>query len=113
MTSFINRFLFICFVSYSTYSSKTLRRAVFFVGLLSLALLAFQSGWNVADYIHNHDIAVTNVTLLEAWPFDYVSLADSGIWFNALVQVVFSTGIGMGVWPVVTGKFLYKGDAVR
>lgn len=38
---------------------------------------------------------------------------DSGIWFDALVQVLFSTNIGIGLLPVVTGKFIYKGDAVR
>lgn len=50
---------------------------------------------------------------LEVWPFRESSLVDSAIWFNALVQVIYSTSIGFGVWPVVTGKFLYKGDAVR
>lgn len=38
---------------------------------------------------------------------------NSAIWFDALVQVLFSTNIGIGLLPVVTGKFMYKGDAVR
>lgn len=40
-------------------------------------------------------------------------LASSAIWFNALVQVLYSTSIGFGILPVLTGKFLYKGDAVK
>ena len=47
------------------------------------------------------------------WPFDYNILKNSTIWFNALVQVIFSTNIGFGALPVITGKYLYKGDAVR
>lgn len=86
---------------------------MFLFGFCSLVLLAFQSGWNVADYINNHDVTLANVSLVDLFPFEQSSLADSNIWFNALVQVIFSTGIGMGVWPVITGKFLYKGDAVR
>lgn len=47
------------------------------------------------------------------WPFNYNNFNDSTIWFNALVQVIFSTNIGIGALPVLSGKFLYKGDAVR
>lgn len=51
--------------------------------------------------------------LTQLWPFDPTLLGNSTIWFNALVQVICSTNIGVGAWPVLTGKFLYKGDAVR
>lgn len=53
------------------------------------------------------------------WPttpnatFDADALRSSDIWLAAVVQVIASAGIGVGVWPVLTGKFLYKGDAVR
>lgn len=101
-----------------TYSSKTLRRSIFVFGLTSLGLLAFQIGWNMTGFLNNDingngSIASGNVSIWDLWPFEQSSLADSQLWFNALVQVIFSTGIGFGVWPVVTGKFLYKGDAVR
>lgn len=49
----------------------------------------------------------------ELWPFDNKLLSNSSLWFNALVQVIFSTNIGIGALPVITSKFLYKGDAVR
>lgn len=78
--------------------------------MCSLALLAFLSGWNVADFI-NRD--TSSVLIAEMWPFDPTPLTNSTIWFSALVQVLYSTNIGVGVWPVLTGKFLYKGDAVR
>lgn len=86
-----------------------LRRCIFILGLCSLSLLAFLSGWNVADFI-NRDPSDSFAAM---WPFDPTPLTSSAIWFSALVQVIFSTGIGVGVWPVLTGKFLYKGDAVR
>ena len=47
------------------------------------------------------------------WPFRLDFLRQSSTWFYALVQVIFSTQIGVGVLPVMTGKFLYKGDAIR
>lgn len=69
----------------------------------------------MADYINtfNADALANGTSIIEVWPFDQSSLLDSSIWFSALIQVIFSTGIGFGVWPVLTGKFLYKGDAVR
>lgn len=78
--------------------------------MCSLALLAFLSGWNVAEFI-NRD--ASSVLIAEMWPFDPTPLTNSTIWFGALVQMLYSTNIGVGVWPVLTGKFLYKGDAVR
>ena len=47
------------------------------------------------------------------WPFKLELFQDSSTWFYALIQVIFSTNIGVGALPVMTGKFLYKGDAVR
>lgn len=35
------------------------------------------------------------------------------MWFSALMQVIFALNCGLGVLPMITGKFLYKGDAVR
>lgn len=49
----------------------------------------------------------------ELWGFDSTLLAESNIWFNALMQVLFSVNGGFGALPMLTGKFLYKGDAVR
>lgn len=69
-------------------------------------LLVFQTGWSVTQFIGKN-------AEIEAWPFRESSLLDSAMWFNALLQVIYSTSIGFGVWPVITGKFLYKGDAVR
>lgn len=47
------------------------------------------------------------------WPFRVDMLWQSSTWFYALIQVIFSTQIGVGAIPVMTGKFLYKGDAIR
>lgn len=124
--------------NFSTYSSKTLRRSIFLIGFICFILLGFQSVWNVAEIMNNiaaftqsnstDIISNTNnyssnssstsefmspLPFIDMWLFEKSSLADSSIWFNALVQVIYSTGIGFGIWPVVTGKFLYKGDAVR
>ena len=49
----------------------------------------------------------------EMWPFNLSILKDSSTWFYALIQVIFSTNIGVGAIPVISGKFLYKGDAVK
>ena len=96
---------------FSTYSSKTLRRSIFFIGIICMSLIAFQTGWRATDYINNGNI--TDLLQMDMWLFEKTSLSDSSIWFNALIQVIFSTSIGFGSWPVLTGKFLYKGDAVR
>lgn len=77
---------------------------------MTLVLLAFQTGWETTKIInHKKDfsISVSINTMQDILPL------DSGIWFNALVQVLFSTNIGIGALPVITGKFIYKGDAVR
>ena len=94
----------------STYSGKTLRRSIIVIGMITLVLLAFQTGWEATQFLNPK-----NETPFRAlWStFSGSTLMDSTIWFNALVQVLFSTNIGVGVLPVVTGKFLYKGDAVR
>lgn len=94
----------------STYSGTTLRRSIICIGLLTLGLLSFQTGWETTKIVnHKKDIPfmVSGQTVADFLPI------DSGIWFDALVQVLFSTNIGIGLLPVVTGKFIYKGDAVR
>lgn len=100
-----------------TYSSRCLRRCVYALGLTALFLLAALAGWNITGLVNGTSNATAGGPafgeLLTLWPFDAAALADSDIWFAALVQVIGSTGIGVGVWPVLTGKFLYKGDAVR
>lgn len=78
--------------------------------MVTLALLAFQTGWEITQIVSNKKES----PFIALWrKFDESVLGDNGIWFNALVQVLFSTNIGTGVLPVITGKFLYKGDAVR
>lgn len=77
---------------------------------MTLILLAFQTGWEITQIVSNKKES----PFAMLWKnFDESVLGGSSIWFNALVQVLFSTNIGTGVLPVVTGKFLYKGDAVR
>lgn len=92
--------------SISTTSSKINRRSIFFFGFLTLSLLLFQTGWHVHRSITTQDFP-------ELWPFKLELFKDSSTWFYALIQVIFSTNIGVGALPVMTGKFLYKGDAVR
>lgn len=94
----------------STYSGKTLRRTTIFIGLVSLGLLAFQTGWETSQIINDKKSSPFGDLILS---FNESTLISSSMWFNALVQVLFSTNIGIGVLPVLTGKFLYKGDAVR
>lgn len=94
----------------STYSGKTIRRSIISIGLVALVLLAFQTGWEITQIISNKK----ETPFTDLWrKFDESTLGDNAIWFNALIQVLFSTNIGTGILPVVTGKFLYKGDAVR
>lgn len=50
-------------------------------------LLVFQTGWSVAHFIGKN-------ILIEVLPFRESSLMDSALWFNALLQVIYSTGIG-------------------
>lgn len=64
------------------------------------------TGWEVTKSINNRYFP-------DMWLFNESHLLKSGIWFDALVQMIFSTNIGIGALPVITGKFLYKGDAVK
>ncbi|XP_017059017.1 sodium- and chloride-dependent neutral and basic amino acid transporter B(0+) isoform X1 [Drosophila ficusphila] len=89
-----------------THNAKILRRSVFVYGLVGLALLCTLTGWEVRNSFSRHYFP-------ELWAFDSSLLAESNIWFNALMQVLFSVNCGFGALPMVTGKFLYKGDAVR
>jgi solute carrier family 6 (neurotransmitter transporter), invertebrate len=75
-------------------------------GLITIGLLMFQTGWQVTNTFQDRFFP-------DIWPFQVDVLWQSSTWFYALIQVVFSTQIGVGAIPVVTGKFLYKGDAVR
>lgn len=75
---------------------------------MSLSLLIFQTGWEATKAVNSkndHEITITSITLND--------IQNGDIWFDALVQVLFSTNIGIGLLPVITGKFIYKGDAVR
>lgn len=90
----------------ATHSGKILRRAIYFFGVIGLSLLLLETGWDIAKSVDKNLIP----TVL---PAEYGILADSSLWFSALVQVVFSTQVGIGAIPVLTGKFLYKGDAVK
>ncbi|XP_055529027.1 sodium- and chloride-dependent neutral and basic amino acid transporter B(0+) isoform X2 [Wyeomyia smithii] len=90
----------------STHSGKINRRSIYLFGFLALLLLIFETGWEVTK-------AINDSYLPELWPFYPESFADSTVWFNALVQVIYSLNIGIGAVPVITGKFLYKGDAIK
>lgn len=90
----------------STHSSRINRRSLLMFGILTLGLLLFQTGWQVTTTIQTSFFP-------EIWPFRLDILSQSSTWFYALVQVIFSTQIGVGAIPVMTGKFLYKGDAIR
>ncbi|XP_012159382.1 sodium-dependent nutrient amino acid transporter 1 isoform X2 [Ceratitis capitata] len=89
-----------------THNGRFLRRSLFFFGILGFLLLCCLTGWEV----HN---SFQRSYFPELWPFDSSLLMDSNIWFNALMQVLFATNCGFGALPAITGKFLYKGDAVR
>ncbi|XP_053676848.1 sodium- and chloride-dependent neutral and basic amino acid transporter B(0+) [Anopheles nili] len=89
-----------------THSGKINRRSVYLFGFAALALLVFETGWEVTKSINEQYFP-------ELWPFHPESFADSTVWFNALVQVIYSLNIGFGAVPVLTGKFLYKGDAIK
>lgn len=75
-------------------------------GIGTFGLLLFQLGWQVSKAVHEE-------LMPQTWPFNLDVLAQSSTWFYALIQVIMSTQIGIGAIPVMTGKFLYKGDAVR
>lgn len=76
-------------------------------GMGALGLLIFQTGWQVTNTIQNEGL------FPQTWPFKLEILKQSSTWFYALVQVILSTQIGIGALPVITGKFLYKGDVIR
>lgn len=65
-----------------------LRRSVVMIGLCTLMLLVFQTGWSVTHFIGKN-------ILIEVLPFQESSLLDSAMWFNALLQVIYSTSIGL------------------
>lgn len=90
----------------ATHSGKILRRAIYLFGIIGLSLLLLETGWDIAKSIDKNIIPRVN-------PAVYETLADSSLWFSALVQVILSTQIGVGAVPVLTGKYLYKGDAVK
>ncbi|XP_031620612.1 sodium- and chloride-dependent GABA transporter 1 isoform X2 [Contarinia nasturtii] len=93
-----------------TYSAKTLRRSIIIVGLVSLGLLIFETGWEATKAVNSEKdlpIPITSITIEHILPI------NSDIWYDALVQVLLSSNIAIGVLPIVTGKFIYKGDAVR
>jgi solute carrier family 6 (neurotransmitter transporter), invertebrate len=82
------------------------RRSLLMFGIITMGLLLFQTGWQIEK-------TIVGGLMPKLWPFSYNFLTESSTWFNALIQVIFSTQIGVGTLPVMTGKFLYKGDAVR
>lgn len=97
-------------VVYSTYSAKTLRRSIIIVGLVTLALLILETGWEATKAVNSKkdpQITITSISIEDILPL------NGDIWYDALVQVLLSTNIAIGVLPVITGKFIYKGDAVR
>uniref|UniRef100_A0A182WLZ6 Sodium/chloride dependent transporter n=1 Tax=Anopheles minimus TaxID=112268 RepID=A0A182WLZ6_9DIPT len=89
-----------------THSGKINRRSIYLFGFVALTLLIFETGWEVTKSINEQYFP-------DLWPFHPESFADSTVWFNALVQVIYSLNIGFGAVPVLTGKFLYKGDAIN
>lgn len=89
-----------------THNGKILRRSLFVYGLTGLFLLCALTGWEVRNSFSQHYFP-------KLWPYHSSLLAESNIWFNALMQVLFSVNCGFGALPMLTGKFLYKGDAVR
>lgn len=94
----------------STYSAKTLRRSIIIVGFLTLGLLIFETGWEATKAVNSKkdpQLNITSITVEKILPL------NGDIWYDALVQVLLSTNIAIGLLPVVTGKFIYKGDAVR
>lgn len=75
-----------------------------------MGLLIFETGWEATKAVNSKkdpQINITSITIENILPF------KGDIWYDALVQVLLSTNIAVGVLPVITGKFIYKGDAVR
>ena len=98
--------IFLLTFIHSTHSSRVNRRSLLMFGTITMGLLMFQTGWQVTSTIQEGFFP-------DMWPFRVDVLWQSSTWFYALIQVIFSTQIGVGAIPVVTGKFLYKGDAIR
>ncbi|XP_070509648.1 sodium-dependent nutrient amino acid transporter 1-like [Chironomus tepperi] len=90
-----------------THSGRVNRRSIIMFGIGAMGLLLFQLGWQIKNTIEEDKLEP------EFWPINYSILAQSSTWFYALIQVILSTQIGIGAIPVMTGKFLYKGDAIR
>lgn len=85
-----------------------MRRVLFIFGLKGFFVLCCVTGWE----IHNSlDKPTPYFPPLYGFTKEY--LFESNLWFSALIQVVFALNCGFGVLPMMTGKFLYKGDAVR
>ncbi|XP_061400819.1 sodium- and chloride-dependent GABA transporter 1 [Musca vetustissima] len=95
-------------VMFCTHNGRVVRRVLFTLGLLGFTLLCCLTSWEVHNTLHR-----SVPYFPELWQFTQKYLLESNLWFNALMQVIFSLNCGMGVLPMVTGKFLYKGDAVR
>ncbi|XP_023296451.2 sodium-dependent nutrient amino acid transporter 1 isoform X1 [Lucilia cuprina] len=91
-----------------THNGRVLRRVLFIFGLLGFLLLCCLTGWE----IHNSLDKITPY-FPPLYGFTKEYLYESNLWFSALMQVIFALNCGFGVLPMITGKFLYKGDAVR
>lgn len=77
---------------------------------MTLGLLIFETGWEATKAVNSKkdpNITITSIAIEDILPI------NGDIWYDALVQVLLSSNIAMGVLPVITGKFIYKGDAVR
>lgn len=98
------------FLFYSTYSAKTLRRSIIIIGIVTLGLLIFETGWEATKVVNSKKDPPINITAIT---IEHILPLNGDIWYDALVQVLLSTNIAIGVLPVFTGKFIYKGDAVR
>ncbi|TMW47312.1 hypothetical protein DOY81_007604 [Sarcophaga bullata] len=91
-----------------THNGRVLRRVLFTFGLLGFLLLCCITGLE----IHNSLDKITPY-FPPLYGFTKEYLYESNLWFSALMQVIFALNCGFGVLPMLTGKFLYKGDAVR
>lgn len=87
-----------------------IRRSLLMFGIIVVGILIFEAGWQINGLIMDDR---QQFRMPNLWPPKLEFLAESSTWFNALVQMIFSLQIGVGTLPVMTGKFLYKGDAVR
>lgn len=77
---------------------------------MTLGLLIFETGWEATKAVNSKkdpQLNITSITIEKILPL------NGDIWYDALVQVLLSTNIAIGLLPVITGKFIYKGDAIR